>query len=746
MKESRLYKSPAVQVVILFAAWLIGIFAFPCGLSADEGEVPLKLDDSRFRIEIPPTVLSGVPVAYVKITALDANGNVDTSYHGKRPLIQGVKLTIRDSETGQEKDTAIEPFQNGVLHLKTDLRQGRKVYIIASKILVDPDSRTRGEKDVVTTNRWFSILPPLLAVGLAIWLRNVLVAMFAAIWCGTIILARGDFFAGFMRALDTYLIQEIVRASDSGEHSHLLIILFTMFLGAMIGVMARSGGTRAIVNGMARFTKNREQGQLMTWAMGFVIFFDDYANTLLVGGTMRPVTDKLRISREKLAFLVDSTAAPVAGLAIISTWVGVEVGYIQSTYNQLFPGTGMEWNAYSTFLATIPFRFYPVHLLVFVMLIAYIGNDYGPMLRAEARALKHGQMSRLDANVDAEALDHSLSNKESDQAPRLRTAIVPLVVLIGLIMIGLWWTGSEGLATVNQKLAAEGKPPIEKNFWTILQESSSNRVMFVSAFLASVSAIGIAIASKALKLSQAIDAWATGAKSMFFALIVLVLAWTIATLCDAEHLNTAGFLVELAGGRVSAAWTPTLAFLLSAAVAFATGSSFTTMGLLMPLFITMTFYLLSNDNDLDPNHPIMLGTIGAVLAGAIFGDHCSPISDTTVLSSAASGCDHLDHVATQFPYAISVALVALLFGYVPIGFGISPLILLPLGVLTMYIIVQFFGKPVADYADQLEDAVIVEKTDSAKSEGDSEKSDEESPKAPDVSLDNLDVDWDSLPG
>ena len=195
-----------------------------------------------------------------------------------------------------EIDTALPPFQNGVLELETELRLGRKVYVTASEIVVDPESRRPGTLEVRRTQRWLSIVPPVLAVVLAVWIRNVLLALFAAIWSGAIILAKGDFFTGLVRTLDTYVVGEIVNADSGGAHSHILIILFTTFLGAMIGVMANSGGTQAIVNSLSRFTKTREQGQVATWGMGFVIFFDDYANTLLVGGTMRPVTDRLRIS------------------------------------------------------------------------------------------------------------------------------------------------------------------------------------------------------------------------------------------------------------------------------------------------------------------------------------------------------------------------------------------------------------------------------------------------------------------
>ena len=300
----------------------------------------------------------------------------------------------------------------------------------------------------------------------------------------------------------------------------------------------------------------------------------------------------------------------------------------------------------------------------------------------------------------------------------------------------------------------------------------STRIIFISSFLASVAAVVTAVLFRSLTLSEALEAWTSGAKSMFAACLVLIMAWSIASICNSDNLNTAGFLVELAGGRVSANWVPAIAFLLSAVVALATGSSYGTMGLLLPLFITMTYYLLVGENDVDPNHHLLLATIGAVLAGSIFGDHCSPISDTTVLSSAATGCEHLRHVATQMPYAVSVAAIALLLGYLPVGFGLSPLVLLPLGVVAIFVLVQFVGQPAAEYAKTMQDELDAEPAEGeakerrpAEGDRENDRSDRRDAAADDgddgaapptesevakenlkqVDLDNLDVDWDSLP-
>lgn len=663
--------------------WIL--FSLLAAAGPDE-ELQLRPDEPRFAIQIPDVTLTDVPVERIVITARDRDGKFDRTFNG-RPLIHGIRLMV------EGQDVALPDFVDGVLELTTDLKSGRRVYITQDEIVVDPQSRRKGVKFVPRVFRWFALVPPVLAIVLAIWLRNIIVALFAGIWSGGVILAHGNVFEGLVETLETFLLRQL-----AGDESRLMIVLFTMFLGAMVGVMSRGGGTRALVSSLAGYTQKRESGQVMTWALGLVVFFDDYANVLLVGSTMRPVTDRLRISREKLAFLVDSTAAPVAGLAILSTWVGVEIGYIQSTYDQL----GLEAEGYTTFLATLPYRFYALHLLVFVWLIAYSGHDYGPMLKAEARAISSGQLHRPGISVPC-VDDH---NAASTPARRqlLRTALIPVVTLFVLIVVGLWWTGSDGLQAANSLKRQNGEEVAPATLWAILQHASSNRVLFFSSFAASLVAIVSATASRSITLSESMDAWLEGAKSMFLAVVILVLAWGVAAVCNEQNLNTAGFLVELTRGRLSVNWMPSLAFVLAGCVAVATGSSWSTLGLLMPLFISITHYLLVDLNEADPNHPILLATIGAVLAGAIFGDHCSPISDTTVLSSAAAGSDHLDHVTTQIPYAATVAAVSLLTGYVPVGFGYSPIVLLPLGLFVLYLLVQFLGRPAEEYAKLLKPA------------------------------------------
>ncbi len=245
---------------------------------------------------------------------------------------------------------------------------------------------------------WVSILPPLLAIGLALLFRHVLVALFLGVWLGALLLADLSPIMSFARLLDTHLVGAMA------DRGHASILLFSLLLGGMLGLMTQSGGAKGLAAWASTDTRSRRRGQLTTWFLGLLVFFDDYANSLLVGASMRPVTDRLRISREKLAFIVDATAAPVASLALISSWIGVEVGYIADQFAHL----GIERDAYLTFIETIPFRFYPILMLLFVFWVSFRGRDFGPMRRAEERSLVQGLVSRPGAQPASDFHDEAV--------------------------------------------------------------------------------------------------------------------------------------------------------------------------------------------------------------------------------------------------------------------------------------------------------------------------------------------------
>jgi len=515
-----------------------------------------------------------------------------------------------------------------------------------------------------------SIVPPLAAIFLALVFRDVLVSLFVGVFSGALIMTGGDPFAAFARSVDHFLVSSLADAD------HAAIIIFSTLLGGMVGVINRSGGTLGIVAALARYATTARRGQLATWLMGVLIFFDDYANTLIVGSTMRPVTDRLRISREKLAYIVDSTAAPVASLVPLTTWIGFEVGLIAAAFTQV----GVPYNAYTTFIATIPYRFYPILALVLGFAIAATCRDFGPMLRAELRASHTGKLLADDAVPLADFSSKALE-PPADAPRRAVNAFLPIFAVISVTVLGLYLTGraAAGPGGVGLRDAFAAADPFAALLWASLAGV--------------VAAAVLAVVQRILTVRETMEALVEGFKSMLLAMVVLTLAWSIGAVCS--ELHTAEYVVGATRNVLSPHWLPVLVFLVSAAVSFATGTSWGTMAILMPLVIPIAHGLSSQAglNFADPVYRVlMLGAISSVLAGSVWGDHCSPISDTTVMSSMASGCDHIAHVRTQLPYALGVGVIGMAVGDIPTAYGLSPWVSLVLGSLVIVIGVRLLGR------------------------------------------------------
>lgn len=542
------------------------------------------------------------------------------------------------------------------------------------------------EVEVRAIPAFISILPPLIAILMALITRQVIVALFFGIWLGATFVFGYNPITGFFRTLDHYIINALATAE------HIYILVFSLALGGMVGVITRSGGTQGIVEKLSRYAKNSRGGQFATWLMGVLIFFDDYANTLIVGNTMRPLSDQLRISREKLSYLVDSTAAPVANIAIISTWIGYEISLISQSFNTL----GINDNAYITFLQSIPFNFYPLYTLVFGLMIALLMRDFGPMWRAEYRAKTTGQVLRADATPLANLTSADIMADETTPK-RWYNAMIPVIAIIVVVSIGLFFTGwSAGWESIMAEAVANGEKlgdvSMIRKVSAIVGAADSFAVLMWASFIGSITAIVMALSQRLLNLHQAMDAWVNGIRSMIMAAVILCAAWAIGDIC--RDLFIADYVISLTRTFLTPHWLPLLIFITAGVIAFATGTSWGTMAILMPIAIPLAYKFPQADPTIVGMHEtsIMLSTIAAVLAGATFGDHCSPISDTTIMSSMASSADHIDHVRTQLPYALTAALIASFFGYLPVGFGVSNWVVLPLGFTVTFLVVRFLGK------------------------------------------------------
>ncbi|MEE8522834.1 MAG: Na+/H+ antiporter NhaC family protein [Thermoanaerobaculia bacterium] len=593
--------------------------------------------DPPFEVSVPVT-LAGTPLR-IDVTGvgqpdLVATVRVDGREIGKQPLEEGDhRLSFDDAAIG-----------SGTHELEVITSAGS----VVTGFRVLPG--------------WLSILPPLLAIGLALLTKDVLIALFLGIFGGAMILFSWNPAAAFGHVLDKFVVEAL---SDPSRAS---IVIFTTLLGGMVGLITKSGGTHGIVEALTPYATSRRRGQLATWAMGLLVFFDDYANTLIVGPTMRPITDRLRISREKLAYIVDSTAAPVVCLFPISTWVGFEIGLIGGAFDQL----GLPYDAYSTFVATIPYRFYPIFALLIVVTLVMSRVDFGPMRLAENRARVEGKVLADDAEPIA---DYASADVEPppDIPKRALNALVPIATVVVVTLIGLYVSGVSGVTR-----------GVDQSFidWirNVLANADSYKTLLWASLSGATVALVLPVSQGLLKLREAMAAMVAGFKAMLMALVVLILAWSLSGVC--AELQTAAYMVGLTDDVLSPGWLPALTFFLSAAIAFATGSSWGTMAIIEPLVIPIC-HSLAIAAGLEVGSAaygsLMFATIGSVLAGSIWGDHCSPISDTTILSSMASGCDHIAHVRTQLPYAFAGGALAVLVGNVPVAFGWSPWISLLVG-------------------------------------------------------------------
>lgn len=481
-----------------------------------------------------------------------------------------------------------------------------------------------------------SILPPLIAIAAAFILRQVIIALFLGIWFGAWAIAGKNFSGLFKGLLD---VPQKYALNAMNDIDHISIILITLFISGMVGVISTNGGLLGLIEQIKRWANSRKSIQLSTVFMGFVIFFDDYANTLIVGNTMRSLTDKAKISREKLAYLVDATAAPLASIALISAWIGYEVGLIGTAIESI---DGLS-EPYIIFLNSIAYSFYPVLTLIFVIFIAYTGKDFGPMLTAEKRAIS----GELSVNVPESLIIASDSRQSS-----YLNALLPIITLIGSVFVGIILTGQGNTIT------------------EILASANSLVALLFGGFLGSIVAIIMTVTQKIQSLEDTINSWTNGLSRVISALVILVLSWALAEIT--KELNTANYLATIIGDGIYPAILPAVVFLLAGIISLGTGTSWGTMGILMPLVVPVSWSLVSTNNGfVNPEDMhIIYSSISCVLAGAVWGDHCSPISDTTILSSMASQCNHVEHVRTQMPYALVVGITALL-GTLATGLGLS---------------------------------------------------------------------------
>ena len=520
-----------------------------------------------------------------------------------------------------------------------------------------------------------SVVPPLLAIVLAILTRKAVLSLFLGIWSGAVI------YTGGLGIVQTF---EWIVAAVADEF-HATIIVFTLLLGSGVAMVWNLGGTYAVRDwALERLDTQRKAG-LAAWLLGLVMFFDDYANTAIVGSAMKDVSDGLRISREKLSYIVDSTAAPVATLGI-SSWVAFQLSLIVEGYEEAGVAAADRPSTFEVFLASIPFNMYAILAIVMVFVVVVWRRDYGEMLTAEHRSWTTGKVTRDGANpmqdVAAELGEPPAST------PRLVNFFAPVLVLVVVTIATALWTGGLSAASVLGDLVGGNLDAVGTALWNATLDAAYEVALMIGSFAMVATGFVLGKVYDVFGVGDATEYTIDGFGIMITAVSILALAWGIGEVISA--LGTGDYVAELTVGAVSPELLPALVFLVAGFIAFSTGTSWGTMGILTPIAIPVAWTMSGGGPE---GHTLVAVMVGVIFSGSILGDHSSPISDTSVLSATFTGADLIDHVRTQLYYAVTVGGVVLVLLLVWGFLGITPLVLLPVGALALvglvYVLSEF---------------------------------------------------------
>ena len=470
---------------------------------------------------------------------------------------------------------------------------------------------------------WLSIVPPIVAIALALLTKEVLSSLLIGILTGTLIYAIGTDANIIMGTLETTF-------KLMGDKVDFNILIFTSLLGALVYVVGMSGGTKAYGNWAVQRVKSRRATLMSTSGLGILIFIDDYFNCLSVGTVMRPLCDRYNVSRAKLAYIIDSTAAPVCIIAPVSSWA--------AAVGSSLKGNAVFESDMAAFIASIPWNFYALLSIFMVFFIIFTGLDFGPMRTSEEKALQ-GNVGGIQGG--------SAEPPKANPRGTVMDMLVPITALIIFAVLALMYSGGYW-----------GADPVYHSFAASIGNSSAAASLVWAAFGSVLVALLLYVPRRLVPFGDFMQGLVEGMKLMLPANIILVLAWTLSGVCR-DLLSTPHFvesLVSTAGGDFSV-FLPAAVFFIAAFLAFSTGTAWGTFGILIPIVVPVV-------QGIDPTLTIVV--LSATLAGSVFGDHCSPISDTTILSSAGAGCNHIEHVSTQLPYALLVAFCSAV-GYLVAG-------------------------------------------------------------------------------
>ena len=512
----------------------------------------------------------------------------------------------------------------------------------ADNLDADPDFKTHIEAAIAKVRESIksyatilSLLPPVIAIVLALITKEVYSSLIIGIVVGGVIYAGGNFEGVIKHVISDGFVNSLADSYNMG------ILIFLVLLGTLVSMMNKAGGSAAFGRWASKHIKSRIGAQLATMALGVLIFIDDYFNCLTVGSVMRPVTDRNNVSRAKLSYLIDATAAPICNIAPISSWAAAVAGFAR--------GAGAE-NGISLFVSAIPFNFYALLTIVMMIFISVSKLDYGPMKLHEKNAVEKGDLFTCGNRIDDD-------KTEVNEKGRVCDLVIPVVILIICCVIGMIYSGGFFSG---------------ENFITAFSNSDASVGLAYGAGFAMIIIVIYFLIRRVISFKSIMESLPEGFKAMVPAILILTCAWTLKAMTDS--LGAKIFISQLIQGTAGAfqSFLPAIIFLIAVGLSFATGTSWGTFGILIPIVLSV----------FSSGEPITIVAISACMAGAVCGDHCSPISDTTIMASAGAQCDHINHVSTQLPYALTVAGVSAV-SYIIAGFVPNWLIVLPISIALM---------------------------------------------------------------
>ena len=500
----------------------------------------------------------------------------------------------------------------------------------------------------------FSLMPTMLAVFLSFLTGNVVLALLIGIVAGELMLCVMNG-AGFIESASHILpntineILEVISDSSSAQ-----VLLLCALVGGLVGVLIKSGGFMALAKSISRKINTPKRANLAGQLFCTLFFFDDYANALISGPVLQPVTDKAKVSRERLSYIVDSTAAPVAGIAVVSSWVAVEMSVIEEGLKV----ASIQSSSFEIFVSSIPYCFYCIFALAFILMTTLMGREYGPMLEAERRSrtgvtLKEGSVVAVNTSEEV-----PLPEKKEKLGILVSFGSIAVLVIYAVVSF------------INGK-------------------GDTIELLLQAALFCSLLATIAGTAFGLFKIDEGINAWLSGASNLMPTITVLLLAWSLASIV--EKLGTVYFVVELISSGITWSLVPVIIFVSCCFISFAAGS-YGCMFMVMPMAIPIAFAVMSGSS-VELNQNFLLLCISAVLTGGIFGDHCSPMTDCTILAALGSGCEVMDHVVTQMPYALTVAAISLICIFVT-TIGVPVWVSIIAGLAIMALIIRTVGKKV----------------------------------------------------